>query len=502
MKANLTERSIGAALWAVGGSFARAVLQIGTQIVLARILGPEQYGILAVASLVIVFASYFSDMGIAYGLIQKKELEDRDVRFVFTWQLILGLFVALLVASMASSFSIFFNEPRVEIVLVALSSVCFINAICAPGINLLKRRLDYRSIQTAQFLGYFIGYAVVGIPLALNGAGVWSLVFAWIAYSICQLILVYIRIRHPVRPLLWLPKWRNHFGFGFAVLTTNMVNWFASNIDKVAVAKFFPVASVGLYTTSFNLLNAPTTLLYANIQAVMFSASAQRQNDKNSLRNGYLKLLGLMLGIFGPIFTTISALAGTLIAFLYGEAWLGAIPFMQVFALGMPMLLVWGVSTPVLWNTDQVWKESKIQLPVAILWAGVAFIAAQNSMMALAWSLLACLTIRVIIIVSLVVKTLDVTFLELTNATKGPFLSSILIASSVKFLEQYMVSLRMPVGFVLAASVLVSGALMALVYRYIRCSLSQVSRSLLVEACSKLPERIKRAVELIVRGPV
>ena len=157
----------------------RLLLQLGAQIVLARLLGPQQHGLFAIGAIVFGFSGFFADIGLAYGLIQKPDVSDRDLRFVFTWQWLLGGAVTAGVYFGAGSLAAFFGEPRAAPVLQLLSPLCLLNALAAPSLNLLKRDLDFKRVQIAQGLSTALGYWVLGIPLALMGAQVWALVVAW-----------------------------------------------------------------------------------------------------------------------------------------------------------------------------------------------------------------------------------------------------------------------------------------------------------------------------------
>src|SRR5256885_75272 len=121
--ADLSQRSISAALWGASGSTVLLTLQLGIQIILARLLGPEQYGLFAMAAVVILLSSFFT-ISLAYGLIQKRTVTDEDVRFVNFWQLSVGAAVAIAAFLLADPAAGFFNEPRVAPLIRAMSIVC------------------------------------------------------------------------------------------------------------------------------------------------------------------------------------------------------------------------------------------------------------------------------------------------------------------------------------------------------------------------------------------
>src|SRR6266481_6929035 len=143
--ADLSQRSISAVFWGASGSAVQLVLQFGIQVVLARLLGPEQYGLFAMALVVITLSSYFAS-NVGFGLIQKRTVTDEDVRFVNFWQLSVGAVVAIAVFLLAETAAGFFQEPRVAPLVQAMSIVCLIEAAGAPSGGLLKRYLDFKSI--------------------------------------------------------------------------------------------------------------------------------------------------------------------------------------------------------------------------------------------------------------------------------------------------------------------------------------------------------------------
>src|SRR6218665_3231074 len=276
---SLGARSMSVVFWGAGGSAVRLLMQIATQIVLARLLGPTEYGVFAVGSIVISFSGFFSDIGLAYGLIQKREVSDRDVRFVFTWQIVMGLLVSIAVAWGAGPVAIFFGEPRAEPVVRALAVICLINALAAPAGNLLKRALDFKTQQLAFLISYLIGYVLVGIPMALSGFKVWALVAAWLTQSSINGLLLYFATRHAVKPLLWYEQARTQGAYGGTVLATNLLNWTIGSIDRVIVGRVLPNQSMGLYATTYNLLYNPTASVLGVLQPVFFSASARAAED-------------------------------------------------------------------------------------------------------------------------------------------------------------------------------------------------------------------------------
>jgi lipopolysaccharide exporter len=417
-KANLSSKGISAVFWGGFGSLLRALLQIGTQIVLARLLGPAEYGIFAIASIVLSFSKFFSDIGVSYGLIQKKDVSDDDIRFVFTWQLILGTVVALTVFFLAEPLSQFFGAPRVVDVLRVASVICFINALSSPSMNLLKRELDFKSLQATQVTSYVFGYVVVGIPMALAGMQVWALIAAFIANESLNLILLYRRSRHPVGILLW-QRDSQLLVYGIRVFATNILNWIISNIDRVIIGRLFPTTQIGLYSLSYNLVSNPTLTIIGVIQSALFSTSARVQDDFTRLRKALLTMIGAVTLLLFPVFVGIAVVTETILQALYGKSWLAAAELLRPIALAMPLYLLLGMATPLLWVSGHTQKEFNIQVPIAIAFVIAASLAAQHSMEAVAWTVFGMYFFRAATIVAVTCRALHISTRRLLHTMSG-----------------------------------------------------------------------------------
>lgn len=404
---NLAKQSVGAALWGFAGSGLRIFIQFSAQIALARILGPEPYGLYAMGVMVIGFSLFFTDIGITYQLIQKKEITAHDQRFAMTWQVLVGITLSLVVAISAKALAAFFNNQEVVPVIHGLAIICFLQAGSLVSTNLLRRRMDMKHIQLAQAGSYFVGYVLFGIPLALTGFGVWSLVISWIVQASVNLLMLYNYARHPLSPLLWYDGARAASGYGGLVFLTNATNWLIGNIDRIIVGRYFATHAIGIYTTAYNFMSYGTSALHVVLQSVFFSTAAKVQGDNLRLGRACLVLVEAISVFALPVFAWVAAVSGPLVLTLYGEAWRDASEVLRPIALAMPMLLFLGVATPVLWNSGKGRQEFLFQLPLVFLWAATAWVAAQWSVMAVAWTVLGLFVIRTGIFLFLISRAID-----------------------------------------------------------------------------------------------
>ncbi len=496
--AGLATRSITAFLWGGGGAFLRLFMQTSVQIVLARLLGPAQYGLFAMSVVVMTFSAFFSDIGLAYGLIQRKHVDSTDIRFVFTLQILLGLTITIALTALSGPLAGFFREPRLQAIILALSPLALLQAVSAVSLNLLKRELDFKTLQIAQTVAYFFAYVCLGIPLALAGAGVWTLVVAWAAQSLLSLLLMYRVVRHPLAPLLRHPEAFSMGHFGSTVLLTNLTNWIIGNIDRTVVARTLDSTSVGLYANAYNLVNAPSGSILGVMQPVLYSACARVQDDPQRIRNAYLTLMaGITLAIM-PVFFAMSAVASTLVLALYGQRWAPAAAVLQPIALAMPMALLWGITTPVLWNTGRSTLEFKMQLPLAGLWLLGALWAAQHSLATMAWTVLGLFCLRTLLFTVLATRQIDVSLGECARALRGGVVLSLLTALLAWAADRVLVASALGMQARLAIIIItcVFGVMLAL--RSVPGLLSSHLSGLLAKAIRRLPHRSKRFVAYLL----
>ncbi|WP_256080025.1 lipopolysaccharide biosynthesis protein [Massilia sp. YIM B04103] len=360
----LDQQAVGAVKWAALGTVARFSLQLAVQIVLARLLGPDSYGVFALGLLVLTLSTFLADFGFSWGLVQNQEVREEDVRFAFTWQFLSGSLAMAAMYFGADWIAAAFHEPRLGGVVRWLSLTCLLTALTAPGSNMLRRKLDFRWLNLIQIASYATGYLLVGLPLAFYGAGVWSLVAAWLVQAASALVYTWWRNPHPLRPLLWYSGAQRSTQMGATVFVTNLCNWCLNNLDRVFLGRLLHAHAVGVYTVAYNLANTPNSLFLTALQPAFLAAGARMQDEPARLRSAYLSILSAVGILIAPLFVLLASVADALIATLYGPRWDGAGTVLSILALSMPAYIAWGMSTPVLWNTGGKHLESLLQLPV------------------------------------------------------------------------------------------------------------------------------------------
>lgn len=431
---NLTQSSVTALKWNYLGVMTRTMSGLVIGVVLARILGPEPFGQVAVATLVISLANLIADFGFGSALVQREALDDTEVRFVFTVQLSLGLLLCGIIVVAAGPISAAFNSPDTKQVVRALAPMFVLQAAGQTAASLLKRTLEFRKIQTAQISSYLSAYLLLGIPLALLGFGVWSLVIAQLFQTLAYSLWVYWKVRHPTMPILRGGS-RSLLGFGTKVIGTNLSNWVTSNIDNVIVGRVFGVSDLGLYNRAFLLTVTPMNGVVATLQGVLFPSYSRAQDRPDTLRRTYLASLSIVSMLVFPLFGSMALVPHTIVVGLYGEKWASSVPLLSPLAIAMTFHAVMALAGPLLWGIGKVELELRAQFVVAAVIVPALLAAALISLPAVAWAVCMVYAVRFALVTQATVKVLDIRWSDIVRSLSGAGLIAALTAASVKLCD-------------------------------------------------------------------
>ena len=318
--------------WGYGGSVLRMLLQIGAQSILARLLGPEAFGIFAAMMLAAAVAVIAADW-ISAPLIRAREVTEGTLAFAFACQLTGASVVTILVMALLPVYvSLFPNAEHLAIGLALLATGCFLTALSGLSLSLLRRQLAYRSIQIAQITGYFIGYIVVAIPLALHDTpGSIVLPMAWCVQSMVTAGLMYWHAPHSKSLSFKIDGNQPFLKFGLKITASNLANWLSTSIDKIIVAKFASPVNIGFYSATMNILMTPINQITSSLNTIAYSVSAQQ--SKESREKSAIAYIGLTAWVSTLLYSALATFPSSLMIVLYGVRWREAGVYVLPFSL-------------------------------------------------------------------------------------------------------------------------------------------------------------------------
>jgi O-antigen/teichoic acid export membrane protein len=438
--------------WNVAGSIVRYGAAFIINIVLARILGPEPFGLVALALIFISIGNLLIESGLASGVIQKTEINKQDIQYVFTIQFILALVISGLIFAFAPLIARIYNQPKVIPVLQVFTIILFLQSASQTSTALLQRKLAFKRIQQSQIVSYLVGYLAIGLPLAYKGYGVWSLVLAQLLQTFLYLVFVYSFARHTIGFNFRDPGGISRFGIN--ILGANIANWILNNYDNTSIGWAYGTTNLGLYNRAWSLAMTPVGMVVSSAQSVLFSASSKLQESTERVRDAFLGIFTLFGITFFPFSICESIVAVDLVQFVYGDKWHASAPILAVLALAMPFFVLMAIEGPVLAGLGKPQLEFKIQW-IAVGFAIIIFIfAIRSSMMMIVWSVCVIYIFRFLILSIVSFKILKISKSSIQKILFSIIIFSIIATAGV-FIISYLtaglsVYIRLPLQGVVA----------------------------------------------------
>lgn len=423
----LLHRSLHALKWNYLGTLVRTGVQFILGIVLARLLGPEPFGLVAIAWLILGLGNLVADFGLASALVQKETISSRDIRYVFTLQMLVGIFMTAAIVLAAPWAASFFHSADAIPVLRAMGCLFVIQAAGQTATALLRRHMDFKPLQMIGVGSYLFSYVGVGLPLALGGAGVWSLVAAQILQALVYSIAVNLHTRHSWWPT-FTPDGSGMFLFGSKIMASNLTSWGISNLDAVIVGRVFGAVDLGFYNRGMNLVSSPMNAFTSTLQGVLFPAYSRANGQIEPARRAYLASVGLIAALLVPAFAAVAAIPHTVIAAVYGERWMQVAVLLTPLALAMPVNAVLAVGGPLMSGLGAAGRDAAAQAVCVVILGVAVWLAAQVSLQMVAWAVLGVYLLRALLVSYLALGLVAGTWGQIARALTGPLVLGLLAA--------------------------------------------------------------------------
>jgi lipopolysaccharide exporter len=331
---NLTAQTASGLRWSYLSTMALMVANLGYTATVSRLLDPVAFGLMAMANLVVLFAQYFARMGLASALVQKPDLSEEEIRAASTAGIAVGLACMGVIWLLAPAVADVFRAPDLAPILRALGVSFVFMGWSMTGLGLLRRQLRFRTLSVISVGCYVFGYLVVGVGLALLGAGVWSLVAASVASTAAQAVWQYAILRHPLRPVLRWEPYRAVCGYGARLSGAYLLDYVGGNLDTFTATRIASTAIVGQYTRAYYLVFQPLgNYLAQALTNVLFSTLSRIQEDLVRLRRAYFSVLSLGNLLLFPVCAGIAVTAHELVLVVLGPQWNLAVGLVPWFAL-------------------------------------------------------------------------------------------------------------------------------------------------------------------------
>jgi PST family polysaccharide transporter len=366
--ASMTHKTLSGMFWLLSGSGVQAVLRIAVMVVIARLLVPADFGLVAGALVLIDFIEVFSDLGIGLVIVQRHELEERHIRTGFTISAFLGLAFAVGIWITAPFAAHLLRMEGLTTILRVMAIVFPIDSLSLVASALLQRDLQFRALARISVSAYVFGYGLVGVTLAVAGFGVWALVAAYLAQTLFVSIALLLvkphakRLSFDRRTL----KEMTYMGAGFSA--AQICNYVALKGDNAIVGRWLGAGALGIYTRAYGLMTMSVTIFGTAFDRVMFASLAKLQLEKTRTARAFRRSTALITLIILPISAVTFILAPEVIRVLLGPKWLEVVLPFQILAIGMLFRTGYKVSASVARATGaayhSAWRQGVYALMV------------------------------------------------------------------------------------------------------------------------------------------
>lgn len=341
--------------------------------VLARLLTPQDFGLIAMVTALTGFIMIFKDLGLSMATVQRAEINHGQISTLFWINVALSVALMLITLALAPAVAWFYQDPRLAAVTAALSVAFLFGGLTVQHQALLRRQMRLSAVTVIDVLALVVGI-LTAILCAWAGLGYWSLVWMQIVNAATNAVGVWIASGWiPGRPVRRSGV-RSMVAFGGYLTGFGFVNYFARNLDSVLIGRFWGAESLGLYSRAYSLLLFPIGQITAPMTAVAVPALSRLQNEPERYRRFYLKAIKLVAYLSMPLVAAMGVLSSELVQLILGEKWLAASPIFMVLAVAA----FWSpVATTVGWiyissnQTRRMLMWSCIMTPLTILSFGI-----------------------------------------------------------------------------------------------------------------------------------
>ena len=307
--------------------------------VLSRLLSPDDFGVVTIATVIINFFSIFTDMGISPAIVQQKELTRADLSDIFSFTVFSGLGLSVLFFAASWPIAHYYQSEVLRTLCQLLAiNLFFASASIVPG-ALFNKNKEFKFIALRGFTIQVVAGAVA-VGAALVGAGLYALVIAPILSSMLMLAISYRRYPQQLRPTWGMQAIRKIFRYSAYQFLFNSINYFSRNLDKLLIGKFMGMTPLGYYDKSYRLMMLPLQNITQVITPVMHPVLSDFQNDSERLAQGYERIVKLLALIGFPLSVLLFFCAEELVVILFGAQWLPSVAVFKILSLSVGVQVV------------------------------------------------------------------------------------------------------------------------------------------------------------------
>lgn len=375
---NLANKTAIGVAWQASGAVLRAVVQLVVIAVLARHLTPEDFGLFALASVVLAFADILTNYsGFGQAIVQRSDLRDEHVYAANYLSLGMGVLVFLLMWGGAPVFATLLGNPAAGEVIRTISPLPLASSFGAIALGLAYRDFNVKVVSLINVAAYCVGFGIVGITLAILGYGVLALVGGALAEALVRTLALNVIVPSDRFGKTSLAEIREIARYSFGAMSSHLINAAAVNVDRVLVQFFFGTATLGYYQIAHQIVNMTIRFIGDPLQRVMFATFSRAQGEGAWSRRTLGSVTELIFLVFVPMTAIIAVTSTQMIAIVLGPGWELSAAFLTILVLAIPLRNVNGVASAALLANGAVYTNTLLRLLTLAYLTVACYLAAQ-----------------------------------------------------------------------------------------------------------------------------
>lgn len=435
-KTNLAEKASTVVGWSAVAQALSQLIQLLTLAILARLLVPDDFGLLGMATVISGFVITFHQLGLNQAIIQRKELLPSHLSTSFWGSLFVSVVITGLIIALAPLISSLFNDMRVASVLRVTSLGLVLGSLPMTHNALLQRKLRFKEIGIILVVSVVIS-SLISITMAFRGWGVWSLVVGQLTVGPVTFLLAHFYEPWRVNKVFSFKAFKELISYGGHISAGNVINYASVNLDNLIIGRYLGSQTLGIYSLAYKIMQTPLRLLSRVVPQALFPVFSGIQDDERSLVRGYLRSTHYVVLVMFPMMAGCIVLAPEIISVLFGEKWLEAIPLVQILCIAGAMKSA-GMNIAIVFKAkgrpDVTWKWNLfilfLYIPLffgVIRWgsSGIAVVISGLSIpLLLLWQLW-------------LTRIIKVSWGQYWRSLKQPFVASVVMAGIILAIKEF-----------------------------------------------------------------
>ena len=341
---SLQDKTFSSIAWSGSIQVLSQILNFGLGIILARLLTPEDFGIMATILVFIGISQLLSDFGLSSSLIQKEKITNTESFSCAVLNTIFGGLFTFTLIIFHNDIANFYNEPQLKSIVLVIAPIFILHSMCSVPQALLSRELEHKKISIIGLIS-MITSSIIAVGLALADFGIWSLVSQqYINVTLRTIMLIYLSELSLSR--FNISSIRGLFNFSANVFLTRLIQQIAQQTDKVLIGKYLGTSELGLYSRAFHFTAFPINNVTRVVSNVLFPALTKVNEDSDKVASVYLTVIGYIAIITFPTLSGFAYLSSEIIITLLGDQWLPMQPYLVFFSIIGIVSSIGQVSTP------------------------------------------------------------------------------------------------------------------------------------------------------------